>query len=127
MDERLDDEPSPEVRAILYRVALEALTNVRKHADASLVEVLLERRGVGVAVRVRDDGDGFELPAPDAASEPGHIGLLSMRERAEAAGGSFALREQARPRHDRRLLDAGAERPGAQRPPAAATPGSPAA
>ncbi len=87
----LGAEPSPEVRAILYRVALEALTNVRKHANASLVEVLLERRGAGVAVRVRDDGDGFELPEPEAAPQPGHIGLLTRRERAEAAGGSFAL------------------------------------
>ena len=58
---------------------------------ATLVEVLLERRGVGVAVRVRDNGDGFDLPAPDAPPEPGHIGLVSMRERAEAAGGRFAL------------------------------------
>jgi signal transduction histidine kinase len=91
VENRLEGEPSPEVRAILYRVALEALTNVRKHADASLVEVLLERRGTGVAVRVRDDGDGFELPARDAPAEPGHIGLLSMRERAEAAGGRFVL------------------------------------
>ena len=89
---RLSSEPSPEVRAILYRVALEALTNVRKHADARLVEVMLERRGVGVAVRVYDDGDGFELPAPDAPAEPGHIGLVTMRERAEAAGGRFALK-----------------------------------
>lgn len=88
---RLDDEPTPEVRAILYRVALEALTNVRKHADANVVEVLLERRGVGVAVRIRDDGSGFELPAPDAPPEPGHFGLVSMRERAEAAGGRFAM------------------------------------
>jgi signal transduction histidine kinase len=91
VDDRLDHEPSPEVRAILYRVALEALTNVRKHARASTVEVLLERRGVGVALRVRDDGEGFELPAPDAPPEPGHIGLVSMRERAEAAGGRFSL------------------------------------
>jgi signal transduction histidine kinase len=91
VDDRLETEPSPEVRAILYRVALEALTNVRKHARASVVEVLLERRGVGVAVRVRDDGKGFELPAPDAPAEPGHIGIVSMRERAEAAGGRFAL------------------------------------
>jgi signal transduction histidine kinase len=91
VENRLDGEPSPEVRAILYRVALEALTNVRKHADASLVEVLLERRGAGVAVRVRDDGHGFDLPSPDAPSEPGHIGLLTMRERAEAAGGRFGL------------------------------------
>jgi signal transduction histidine kinase len=91
VDNRLPTEPSPAVRAILYRVALEALTNVRKHAHASLVEVSLERRGAGVAVRVRDDGDGFELPAPEAPPGPGHIGLLSMRERAEAAGGQFSL------------------------------------
>ena len=91
VENRLDDEPSPEARAILYRVALEALTNVRKHAHASMVEVLLERRGVGVVLRVRDDGDGFDLPEPDAPAEAGHIGLVSMRERAEAAGGRFAL------------------------------------
>ena len=91
VDDQLDGEPSPEVRAILYRVALEALTNVRKHAGAGSVEVLLERRGAGVAVRVEDDGAGFDLPAPDAPPEPGHIGLVSMRERAEAAGGRFSL------------------------------------
>ena len=91
VENRLEDEPAPEARAILYRVALEALTNVRKHAKASMVEVLLERRGVGVALRVRDDGAGFDLPEPDAPAEPGHIGLVSMRERAEAAGGRFAM------------------------------------
>jgi signal transduction histidine kinase len=91
VEDRLDGEPSPETRAVLYRVALEALTNVRKHADATVVHVLLERRGAGVAVRVRDDGRGFDLPSPEDAPDHGHIGLLSMRERAEAAGGRFAL------------------------------------
>jgi signal transduction histidine kinase len=91
VENRLTDEPAPEVRAILYRVALEALTNVRKHAKASAVEVLLERRGVGVAVRIRDDGTGFDLPPPNAPPERGHIGLSSMRERAEAAGGRLAM------------------------------------
>jgi signal transduction histidine kinase len=91
VENRLGEEPSPGVRAILYRVALEALTNVRKHSSASLVEVVLERRGSGVALRVRDDGRGFDLPAPDAPAEPGHIGIVTMRERAEAAGGRFAL------------------------------------
>jgi len=91
VDNRLDSEPSPESRAVLYRVALEALTNVRKHAHASSVDVLLERRGAGVAVRVRDDGQGFAVPSPEAAPDVGHIGLRSMRERAEAAGGRFAL------------------------------------
>jgi signal transduction histidine kinase len=91
VDNRLEMEPSPEIRAILYRMALEALTNVRKHAGARLVEVVLERRGVGVAMTIRDDGSGFDLPAPDAPPETGHIGLVSMRERAEAAGGRFSL------------------------------------
>jgi len=91
VENRLDGEPEPEVRAILYRVALEALTNVRKHARASVVDVRVERRGVGVAVRIRDDGDGFELPEPDAPPAPGHFGLVSMRERAEAAGGRLAM------------------------------------
>jgi signal transduction histidine kinase len=91
VDDRLESEPSPESRALLYRVALEALTNVRKHARASSVDVVLERRGDGVAVRIRDDGAGFEVPSPEAGSGAGHIGLLSMRERAEAAGGRFAL------------------------------------
>ncbi|HKP20349.1 MAG TPA: ATP-binding protein [Thermoleophilaceae bacterium] len=92
VDNRLESEPAPESRAVLYRVALEALTNVRKHAHADSVDVLLERRGAGVAVRVRDDGEGFEVPDHEATPDAGHIGLLSMRERAEAAGGRFALR-----------------------------------
>jgi signal transduction histidine kinase len=94
VENRLDDEPAPEARAILYRVALEALTNVRKHADAKLVDVLLERRGAGVALRIRDDGKGFDVPPPDAPAEPGHIGLVSMRERAEAAGGRVAMKSK---------------------------------
>src|SRR5829696_4996765 len=91
VENRLDDEPAPEARAILYRVALEALTNVRKHAHAGKVDVLVERQGAGVMLRVRDDGAGFDLPEPDAPAEAGHIGLVSMRERAEAAGGRFAM------------------------------------
>jgi signal transduction histidine kinase len=91
MDNRLEPEPSPTMRAILYRVAVEALANVRRHAGASAVEVVLERRGAGVAVRVQDDGRGFTLRAPDRAADRGHIGIVSMRERVEAARGRFAL------------------------------------
>ena len=95
MDNRLESEPRPETRAILYRVALEALTNVRKHAARALGRggPRASRRRAW-RVQVRDDGRGFDLPAPDADAEPGHIGILSMRERAEAAGGRFALRAQ---------------------------------
>jgi PAS domain S-box-containing protein len=85
LESRLRTEPSPETRALLYRLAQEALTNVVKHARAERVDVLLEERGEGVALRVRDDGAGFspERQPP----RPGHLGLVAMRERAEIFGG----------------------------------------
>jgi signal transduction histidine kinase len=82
----LDAEPPVEVRTILYRVAQEALTNVRKHARASTVEVSVRRVGGGVEVRVRDDGVGF-VPEPAVDPQPGHLGLTNMHERSEIAGG----------------------------------------
>jgi signal transduction histidine kinase len=79
-------DPPSETRTILYRIALEALVNVRKHAVASRVDVSLEERDGGYFVRIRDDGRGF---SPDGPSVPlsGHLGLTAMRERAELAGG----------------------------------------
>lgn len=88
-DDRLREEPRDEMRAILYRIAREAIVNVRKHADAKRVDVLLEQRDSGFAVRIADDGRGFVLGA--AASPKGGIGLASMKERAELAGGWFEL------------------------------------
>ena len=135
VENRLEDEPTPEARAILYRVALEALTNVRKHANASMVEVLLERRGVGVVLRVRDDGGGFDLPAPDTPASP--VTSASSRcanARRRPAGASHE--EHAGKRDDSGVLDAGGVRFGV-RPPESAwgltperqlpTPKSPAA
>jgi signal transduction histidine kinase len=83
--EEMDDEPDPQSRAILYRLAKEALTNVFKHADAEHVVVELRRTDGGTRVTVRDDGRGF-VPE-ETEEEPGHLGLASMRERAELSGG----------------------------------------
>jgi signal transduction histidine kinase len=81
-------EPPPDTRMILYRIALEALSNVRKHARAKVLDVDLEEIDWGYLVRIRDDGDGFVL---DTTSDPvpGHLGLTAMRERAELAGGRW--------------------------------------
>jgi signal transduction histidine kinase len=84
--DRLAVEPDPESRMALFRIAQEALTNVRKHANARRVEVALEGREGGYLLRVRDDGQGFRV-TPGVADAPGHLGLGSMRERAEMAGG----------------------------------------
>jgi len=88
LEDRLESKPSPERRVILNRIAQEALTNVRKHATASRVRVRLEDSEGGTLVTVADDGQGFQR---DAEANPGHLGLASMRERAEMAGGWWRL------------------------------------
>ena len=79
-----------EVRIVLYRIAVEAIVNTRKHAQASLLEVIVTEVDGGVRLEVRDDGQGFDLE--DLANiGPHHIGTTTMYERAEAAGGTTAI------------------------------------
>jgi signal transduction histidine kinase len=89
IDSRLRTEPPMQVSLVLYRVAQEALTNVRKHAGAGSVDVLLDDVEGGIRLRVRDDGCGFSLST--SAGAPGHLGLAAMRERAELARGRFTV------------------------------------
>jgi signal transduction histidine kinase len=79
-------ELDADLRALLYRIVQEAVVNARKHADATHVEVDVTSASEGVSVRVRDDGIGF-TPDLGAIPEPGHLGLTTMVERAELAGG----------------------------------------
>ena len=88
--DRLEIEPQIETRITLYRIAQEAFANVRKHADAHRVHVLAEHRDRGVLIRIQDDGNGFDPER--TAVQPGHLGMLAMRERAELAGGWWKLR-----------------------------------
>jgi PAS domain S-box-containing protein len=85
VESELGAEPTPEARLVLYRIAQEALTNARKHAGPGEVALSLGERDRGVVLRVRDDGHGFDPSA--STMMPGHIGLSSMRERVEMAGG----------------------------------------
>ena len=85
----LRTEPSAERRVILFRIGQEALTNARKHAKAQSVDVILAERDGGHLVRVADDGVGFSSRAEDP--QPGHLGLVGMRERAELAGGRLRI------------------------------------
>ena len=79
------------VEAELYRIAQEALANVRRHARATQVEITLRATARSVVLSVRDDGVGF---AP-GRTEAGHHGVLGMRERARLLGGG--LRVNSRP------------------------------
>ncbi len=90
LENRLLSEPPPQTRLALYRIIQEAVTNVRKHAEASSVTVTLDERDGGTLVRVADDGQG--LPAGNGSgSRPGHLGLSAMREQAEMARGRFQV------------------------------------
>ena len=80
------------VETALYRVAQEAVTNVVRHARATRVDVLAEHRGEWVRLMVEDDGVGFD---PDGAWPEDSIGLVGMKERAEALGGSLTIESVA--------------------------------
>ncbi len=76
--------------AALYRVAQEALHNALQHSGAAAVRVRLTRSARRVNLEVGDDGHGFTPQAPS-----GGVGLVSMRERAAAAGGTLAIKSGA--------------------------------
>jgi signal transduction histidine kinase len=81
-----------EFETVLYRIAQEALTNVARHAHASRVSVLLERRPGYASLIVEDDGRGFESEGTtESPAATGRLGLLGMQERARLAGGSLTV------------------------------------
>jgi signal transduction histidine kinase len=80
--------PAPQEEALL-RVAQEALHNALRHAAPGLVAVSLTRRGIAAVLRVADDGAGFDPAAVRAAGR--HLGLVSMRDRAAAVGGTLTV------------------------------------
>jgi PAS domain S-box-containing protein len=81
---------APEAEIALFRIAQEALNNVVKHARASRVEITLERSGSAYVMSVQDDGVGFDAVEGRTARRPG-LGMVTMRERAEAVGGRFEV------------------------------------
>jgi len=85
-----DEMFEPLVEVQLLRILQEALTNVRKHANASCVRIAFASKDGWMCVSIHDDGRGFNPDASYAGMEE-HIGLRVMRERAEDAGGDLSL------------------------------------
>jgi signal transduction histidine kinase len=81
------DVPLP-VKEALYRIAQEALHNTVKHAKATRVELRLTHDPAAISLELVDNGAGFD---PTRAF-PGHLGQISMRERAEQLGGALMVR-----------------------------------
>jgi PAS domain S-box-containing protein len=95
-EETLGGGRLPEVvETALFRVAQEALTNVRRHARTDRAHVALERRGQAVRLQVRDWGRGFVAEGVTDGADPGEkIGLSSMRERVALLGGHFEIQSE---------------------------------
>jgi two-component system sensor histidine kinase UhpB len=94
----VDDEAAEAVRSLrleaalaLFRIAQEALNNVLKHAHAAAVRIEVVLAGADVVLTVHDDGAGFD---PSNVAR-GRLGMTTMRERAEAAGGRLEIASAA--------------------------------
>jgi PAS domain S-box-containing protein len=81
---------NPGAQMQLFRIIQEALSNARKHAGATCVQLAFEAVDGRLAVRVQDNGCGFD-PGAAARQADGHLGLHIMHERAEAIGGSLCV------------------------------------
>jgi len=85
----LPDRLPPEVEASLYRIIQEAMNNVARHSGASACSVTISVRGSELRLVIDDNGCGLK-------GNRGHgLGLIAMRERAQAQGGSFVIESPA--------------------------------
>jgi len=78
-------------RTVLYRVAQEALTNVSRHAQASQVQVNIQKLDGTVCMRVKDNGKGFHIAQLSHGKKSKRLGLLGMSERVEMVSGKFKV------------------------------------
>ena len=89
-DAGLSDEQECE----LLHIAQEAVANVLKHANATTLEITLQRDDCGIILTVKDNGHGFDPTRPAANDRP-HYGQQDMRERAQLIGASLTVKSEA--------------------------------
>jgi signal transduction histidine kinase len=80
-----------EMAGDLFRIAQEAVVNAGRHAGARAVSISLRTVNSNIELRVTDNGHGFVNSGPLDASEPGHLGLANIRERAELLEGRLEI------------------------------------
>ena len=85
------DIPSP-LKTVIYRILQEALNNIAKHSRADRVQLSLEKSDSRIALKIQDNGVGFDL-AKTISLKPSQrgFGLASMRERAKLSGAAFDI------------------------------------
>ena len=84
----------PDVEALLYRAAQEAVRNVVSHARAQHVDIRLHRPDHRAVLDVSDDGVGFHVPSVLAEPAAGHVGLRVLSDLVLDAGGRVEIRSE---------------------------------
>ncbi len=79
------------MRTVFYRVTQEALNNVARHAQASVVEVNIKKLPNAICLKIKDDGKSFQVQRVIHSKRNTRLGLLGMRERLEMVGGKFVI------------------------------------
>ena len=83
----------PAVEVGLFRIIQEAFSNITRHAHARNVDLVVTFKKGSIAVRIRDDGTGFDVKGATSPKDwPRGLGLLGMRERAELMNGSLVIK-----------------------------------
>jgi len=83
---------TPEIELLVFRIVQEALSNIRRHAQASKTQLVIEFAEGKTKVTISDNGRGFELPCRvDDLPRSGKLGLAGMQERARLLGGTLEL------------------------------------
>lgn len=83
---------APDIETACFRIVQEALTNISRHAQATVVTITLRHENDALLLCVRDDGCGFDLAAMrQRAMLGGSVGVLGMQERASLIGGQLAI------------------------------------
>lgn len=81
----------PDDRTVLYRVAQESLTNVTRHAKASLVTVVISDHDTAIRMEIHDNGKSFSVEKTLFGAGNKRLGLVGMKERVEMVGGTLII------------------------------------
>jgi len=93
--ERALERLAPEIETACFRIVQEALTNITRHAKASMVQIDLHHENGDMVLRVMDDGLGFDTAAMhERATTGASLGVLGMQERATLLGGQLRIHSE---------------------------------
>lgn len=91
--ETLEARLAPDIEVCVYRIVQEALSNVARHSGATACTVSLNSGGGVLRLVIEDNGRGVD-PGALRPTRGGGLGLIGMRERAQALGGTFTIRQR---------------------------------